>query len=223
MHWGGGTPTHLRAAQLERLHRADRARTSSFSPGAEQLDRGAPARHDASSRSTRSSQLGFTRVSMGVQDLDPHVQEVIHRDQTTRRPSALVARCRERGFDGRQPRPDVRPARADRGDLRDDARRRSRACGPTGSRSTATRTCRGCKRHQRALERTRCPVAVERARLFALALERLGATGYEVIGLDHFALPDRRAASAASSAGTLASQLHGLHDARGAGPGRASA
>ena len=27
--------------------------------------------------------LGFNRVSMGVQDLDPRVQELVHRDQTT--------------------------------------------------------------------------------------------------------------------------------------------
>jgi oxygen-independent coproporphyrinogen-3 oxidase len=42
---------------------------------------------------------------------------------------------------------------------------------------------------QRALEDFALPNSIERAHLFGLALERLSAAQYEVVGLDHFALP----------------------------------
>jgi oxygen-independent coproporphyrinogen-3 oxidase len=44
------------------------------------------------------------------------------------------------------------------------------------------------KKTQTALERHPLPGPVLRARLFATAVERLGGMGYEVIGMDHFAL-----------------------------------
>src|SRR5690606_37750497 len=78
-HWGGGTPTHLGPEQIRRLHRA--------------LDDAFPAAPDAEvsievdPRVTTAEHVealracGFARVSLGVQDFDPHVQAAIHRHQ----------------------------------------------------------------------------------------------------------------------------------------------
>ena len=56
---------------------------------------------------------------------------------------------------------------------------------------------------QRQIDERELPDAAQRARAAALAVERLTAAGYRYIGLDHFALPERRTQRARSTAGTL--------------------
>ena len=71
MHWGGGTPTFLSVAQLRRLHGMLAA---AFELGGEQSIEVDP--HVTTPEQTDLLfDLGFNRVSMGVQDVDPHGAE----------------------------------------------------------------------------------------------------------------------------------------------------
>src|ERR1700722_9925486 len=78
-HWGGGTPSYLTPAQMEDLFGHARERFT-FAPDAEigiEIDPRVTNR--AHLESLRS--LGFNRLSMGIQDFQPKVQETIHRVQ----------------------------------------------------------------------------------------------------------------------------------------------
>ncbi|MCK6447886.1 MAG: oxygen-independent coproporphyrinogen III oxidase [Planctomycetes bacterium] len=185
LHWGGGTPTHLDVGQIERVFDMITRRFK--------LLDGAEVSLEAHPHVTTHEQidvlrrLGFNRISMGVQDLDPHVQKVIHRDQTTEETVDLVAYSRKVGFEGVNL--DLLYGLPEQND---------RTFGSTLDTIAEIKPDRLAvygyahvpwhKEAQRSLEQYRMPTPPERARLFGLALEKLGLAGYEVIGLDHFAL-----------------------------------
>ena len=185
LHWGGGTPTHLKPDELRRLFQIISGRFELL-PGAEISIEVHP--HVTSFEQIDTLvECGFNRISMGVQDLDPHVQEVIHRDQTTEETEALVAYCRAKGIGGvnldlMYGLPEQTEATF-AATLETIARIRPDRLAVYGYAHVPW-----LKRHQTALERYTLPDAPLRARLFYVAVEKLASYGYEVIGLDHFAL-----------------------------------
>ncbi len=184
IHWGGGTPTHLKPDELRRLY-GILSRHLDVQPGAEVSIEVHP--HVTTFEQIDALvDLGFNRVSMGVQDLDPHVQEVIHRDQTTEETEALVAHCRKRGVGGINL--DLMYGLPEQTEATFAATLRTIArIQPDRLAVYGYAHVPWLKRHQTALERYRLPTAPERARLFFVAIEELSKSGYEVIGLDHFA------------------------------------
>jgi oxygen-independent coproporphyrinogen-3 oxidase len=199
MHWGGGTPTFLSVKQLQRLHGLI-SDAFNFLPGAEQSIEVDP--HVTTPEQIDAlTDLGFNRVSLGVQDLDPEVQAVVRRDQTDDETSSLIERFRERGVDGVNV--DLMyglPLQTLEGF--GHTLERIAQMAPDRLAVFGYAHVPWLKPAQKALEKHPMPGPVERARLFGLALERLGSAGYEVIGLDHFA---RRGDSLldALAAGTL--------------------
>lgn len=97
MHWGGGTPTWLSPMQIERLW-------TSLSEVCNLTDR-AEISVEVDPRFTSFDQLkvlrdlGFNRVSLGVQDFDPNVQKAIQRHQPVDLVEKIVDYCRNLGFD----------------------------------------------------------------------------------------------------------------------------
>jgi oxygen-independent coproporphyrinogen-3 oxidase len=186
LHWGGGTPTHLSSAELERLFTI-LAQRFEFLPGAE-LSLEVHPHVTTCEQIDTLAELGFTRISMGVQDFDAHVQSVIGRDQTIEETERLIEHCRARGLTGVNL--DLMYGLPDQDEatfaatLATVARLR-----PDRLAVYAYAHVPWLKKHQTALEQYHLPTPPERARLFHVALERLAASGYEVIGLDHFALP----------------------------------
>ncbi|VDZ55259.1 Oxygen-independent coproporphyrinogen-III oxidase [Serratia odorifera] len=96
MHWGGGTPTYLDKAQISRLVAMLR-QNFDFLPDAEmsievdpreiELDVLDHLRHE-----------GFNRLSMGVQDFNKDVQRLVNREQDEDFIFALIARAKALGF-----------------------------------------------------------------------------------------------------------------------------
>jgi oxygen-independent coproporphyrinogen-3 oxidase len=80
LHWGGGTPTHLTPDQLRDI--------AEYIKGAFRIEPGAEMSVEIDPRELTQSHLdvlrhaGFNRVSMGVQDFDPKVQESVNRIQS---------------------------------------------------------------------------------------------------------------------------------------------
>ncbi|HVS18893.1 MAG TPA: radical SAM protein [Planctomycetota bacterium] len=185
LHWGGGTPTHLTPEQIERLH-GMLTRSFRILPGAEQ---GIEVHPHVTTHAHIDALvgLGFRRVSLGVQDLDTRVQEVVHRYQTTDETRDLVQHCRKVGVTGINV------------DLMYGLPEQSEATfastldtiaelRPDRLAVYAYAHVPWLKPFQKALEAYDLPDGPRRARLFALAIERLAAEGWRVIGLDHFAL-----------------------------------
>jgi oxygen-independent coproporphyrinogen-3 oxidase len=96
-HWGGGTPTYLSPAQMEDLFLHARERFN-FAPDAEiGIEVDPRVTHRAHLETLR--RLGFNRLSMGIQDFQPKVQETIRRVQPYEMTRDLIAVGRELGFE----------------------------------------------------------------------------------------------------------------------------
>lgn len=96
-HWGGGTPTYLSPAQLEDLFAHTRERFS-FARNAEvgiEVDPRVTSREHLEVL----HKLGFNRLSMGIQDFTPLVQETIRRVQPFEMTRDLIQAARDLGFD----------------------------------------------------------------------------------------------------------------------------
>src|SRR6201998_1535768 len=96
-HWGGGTPTYLTPEQIEDLFGAVRARFT-FAADAEigiEVDPRVTSREHLETL----RRLGFTRLSMGIQDFHGEVQKAIHRIQPFELTRDLLIAARDLGFD----------------------------------------------------------------------------------------------------------------------------
>ncbi len=96
LHLGGGSPTFLSDAELasmmEMLQRA-------FKLGAEaEVSIEVDPRTVSSQRLRELRQMGFNRISFGVQDFDPDVQQAVHREQPFELVKELVQEARALQF-----------------------------------------------------------------------------------------------------------------------------
>ncbi|MEX0909516.1 MAG: oxygen-independent coproporphyrinogen III oxidase [Gemmatimonadaceae bacterium] len=187
LHLGGGTPTYFSPAQLTDLlgHTLQHFRPA---PGAE-LALEADPRVTTTDHIDALADLGFNRISFGVQDLTPEVQESINRVQSLEQTAALVEHARRRGFRGinvdliyglplQTPESFERTVDSVIELGIDRAAVYSFAFVPW---------VRG---HQKKIEEDQLPDARTKIALFAIARERFLRAGYEPIGMDHFARPD---------------------------------
>ena len=186
LHWGGGTPTYLAPERITRLA----AKLRSAFRFAEDAEVGVEIdpRVTTPAHLTALSAAGFNRLSMGVQDFDPAVQEAINRVQTYEGTRALVESAREMGFDSVNM--DLiygLPLQTP-----DSFRRtieRILEIGPDRLAVYSYANVPWLKKHQKLLE-TRLPGEREKFEIFRTALARFTEAGYEYIGMDHFARPE---------------------------------
>ena len=97
LHLGGGSPTFLSDAELAQLMAMLR-RNFQLAPGGEysvEIDPRTVTRE----RLAHLAELGFNRLSFGVQDFEPAVQKAVHRIQPAEQVFDLVAASRELGFE----------------------------------------------------------------------------------------------------------------------------
>ena len=97
LHLGGGSPTFLTDDELRELMDMLR-RNFTLEAGGEYSIEVDPRTIDASRLDTLA-ELGFNRLSFGIQDFDPEVQKSVHRVQPAEQVFALAAAARERGFE----------------------------------------------------------------------------------------------------------------------------
>ena len=97
LHLGGGSPTILSDDELRELMDMLR-RNFTLEAGGEYSIEVDPRTIDASRLDTLA-ELGFNRLSFGIQDFDPEVQKSVHRVQPAEQVFALAAAARERGFE----------------------------------------------------------------------------------------------------------------------------
>jgi len=96
VHLGGGSPTFLSPAQITNLwHLLQRHFV--LAPGAEIAVEIDPRRTTLEHLQTLRA-LGFNRVSLGIQDFDPEVQQAVNRAQPYGLVEHVVGWCRELGF-----------------------------------------------------------------------------------------------------------------------------
>jgi oxygen-independent coproporphyrinogen-3 oxidase len=185
-HWGGGTPTYLTPPQMEDLFAHAKARFT-FAPDAEigiEVDPRVTSREHLESL----RHLGFNRLSLGIQDFDPEVQETIHRIQPYEMTRDLIAQARDLGFQsinvdliyGLPYQTSDRFARSVDQTLTLD---------PDRVALFSYAHVPWLRKQQGALA-THLPEGLEKFRIFRAGLEKFLGAGYQFIGMDHFAKPD---------------------------------
>ncbi len=97
LHLGGGTPTFMSDEELRQLMAMLREHFE-FVPGGEYSVEVDPRTVD-DSRLAVLAELGFNRLSFGVQDFDPAVQKAVHRIQPSEQVFQLVQAARRLGFE----------------------------------------------------------------------------------------------------------------------------
>ena len=96
LHLGGGTPTFLAPAELEELVSGILAGVTLAASHEFSIE--ADPRVTTTEHLTVLARLGFRRLSLGIQDFDPKVQEVVHRVQTVEQVRAVTDAARVLGF-----------------------------------------------------------------------------------------------------------------------------
>jgi oxygen-independent coproporphyrinogen-3 oxidase len=207
MHWGGGTPTYLSDAQMTELvyHTArqfhlledDRADYSV------EID----PRTVTQSRIGLLRGLGFNRASLGVQDLDPRVQEAVNRVQPYSMIKDVFGWLRD--FNYRSINTDLiygLPWQSETSLARTVEQLLTLKPERISLYNYAHLPARF--KVQRQISEQTLPSADEKLRMFSRAGEMLESAGYLLIGMDHFALPSDALAQAQND-GTLHRNFQG--------------
>lgn len=187
VHLGGGTPTFFAKENLERILKPILLRTRIDQDRFEASVEVHPG-HTTPEQLSMLHELGFTRISIGVQDFDPEVQRLVNRHQPYEVTKSVTDSARELGF------------KSVNYDLIYGLPRQN----PERFRETVEKTIElrpdrialysfarvpWIKPAQRSYKDEDLPVAGEKRALYELAREMLGLSGYVEIGMDHFALP----------------------------------
>lgn len=189
LHFGGGTPTyhddrqlqHL-IGQLSRHFFLSRAEEREFSI---EID---PRTVD-NDRIACLADMGFNRVSMGIQDFDPAVQKAVNRIQDEDSTLGLIDAARRSGFNS---------VSVDL--IYGLPLQTAKSFETTIDSVLSARPNRisvynyahlpNLFRAQRMIKTKEVPVAEVRLQLLASTVNKLVGAGYVYIGMDHFALPD---------------------------------
>jgi len=187
LHLGGGTPTFFNDAELRELM-AMLQRSFNFVAGGEYAIEVDPRTVDAN-RLAALFQMGFNRLSFGVQDFYPEVQKAVHRIQPAAQVFALVAAARQIGFESINidliyGLPKQTPASFERTLAQVNLLRPDRIA------LYAYAHLPERFKPQRRILAAELPVASSKIAMLASSLNALMEAGYVYVGMDHFALPD---------------------------------
>jgi oxygen-independent coproporphyrinogen-3 oxidase len=187
LHWGGGTPTFLSAEEMTALMSVLRDHFA-FAPDAECSIEIDPRKVGAATVELLA-ELGFNRMSVGVQDFDAAVQLAVNRIQSEAETLAVLDAARANGF------------RSLNVDLIYGLPRQTLR----GFDVTLDKVLRGAPdrialysyahvphlfKPQRRISEADLPSPDTKLAILELAIAKLRDAGYVYVGMDHFARPD---------------------------------
>lgn len=186
MHLGGGTPTFLSAASLEKLLSLilKEVKKSEVFEASIEID---PRRTNHEQLKVLKS-LGFDRVSLGVQDFNPEVQRLVNRIQPFEITEDITKKSRELGF--RSVNFDLIYGLAKQTpDSILDTVRKTIQLKPDRIALYSFALVPWIKPAQRLFKDEDLPVGQAKRELYEIARRELLLAGYVEVGMDHFALP----------------------------------
>ncbi len=194
LHLGGGTPTFLSTENLKVLVSGLLENTN---VDLDQFD----GSLEVDPRRTTADQLkalfdlGFRRVSMGVQDFNEEVQRLINRIQPFSVTKDLTDSAREMGYTSVNfdliyglPKQNL--------ELMKETVRKTIELRPDRIALYSFALVPWIKPQQRLFKDSDLPIGAEKRELYEVSYEMLTEAGYIEIGMDHFALPDDELATA---------------------------
>jgi oxygen-independent coproporphyrinogen-3 oxidase len=188
LHWGGGTPTFLSDEQMVWLMSRTKSLFNVLDNDEGQYSIEIDPREVSSTTLRTLREIGFNRLSLGLQDLDERVQIAVNRVQSAEMTFAVMQQARELGFKSvsldliyglphqswvsfEKTFEKVIEARPDRLSVFNYAHMPTRF------------------KPQRRINEADLPSSAEKLEIMHKAGEKLQAAGYVYIGMDHFALP----------------------------------
>jgi len=194
IHFGGGTPTFLNPEQLSRVVEMIVSRFDALEDCEWAIE--------ANPRVTTTKQLevlyelGFRRVSFGVQDLDPAIQHAINRNQTAEQSWKTLEKARSLGYKSinldlvyglpLQTQHGFRKTLEEVNKMRPDRLAVYSFAYLPGMFKT----------HERAIKEKDLPTPEEKINIYLEAINFFAEAGYVMIGMDHYALPEDELAQA---------------------------
>lgn len=189
LHFGGGTPTYFTPEQLERLMREIKHCFPLAPDNIGEFSIEVDPRTANPVRIGHLRDIGFNRLSFGVQDFDPQVQKAVHRIQTVEETQALIDAAREHEFHS----------------VSIDLIYGLPFQNVIGFNQTLTRVLEADPdrvaiynyahlphlfKPQRRINAEDLPTPDQKLDLLYVCIKRLTDAGYVYIGMDHFAKPD---------------------------------
>jgi oxygen-independent coproporphyrinogen-3 oxidase len=186
LHWGGGTPNYLTKEQTEWLFNLIRENFN-ISPDAEISVEIDPRSVDFEYLKLYRD-LGFNRISAGVQDFNPTVQKAINRIQPYPLMERVVSQIRQLGFkslniDLIYGLPYQTP------ESFKDTVRKTIALNPDRVAVYNFAYVPWLKPLQRRIDPQTLPQPRQKLEMLKIAIEEFTSAGYVYIGMDHFAKP----------------------------------
>lgn len=189
LHFGGGTPTFLNDQQFTKvmeglfnnfgLHHGEQREYSI------EID---PRSVDENTI-PRLAELGFNRLSLGIQDFDPDVQQAVNRLQDEEWTLYLIRQAREHGFRGVSV-DLIYGLPKQTADSFTHTLESVVQAKPDRIAAYSYAHLPEMFRAQRLIRNEDMPSAAEKLALLTRTVEFLTQRGYEYIGMDHFALPE---------------------------------
>jgi oxygen-independent coproporphyrinogen-3 oxidase len=205
LHWGGGTPTFLSDEEMTRLMGILRSRFDFLAEGEYSIE--IDPRSVDPRRAHLLAALGFNRMSLGIQDFDPLVQQAVNRIQTFEQTRDVLLAARDAGFKSVSvdliyglPRQTLEGFRA--------TLDKTLSLAPDRIALYSYAHLPHVFMPQRRIHETELPKPEDKLSLMAMAIETLVEAGYVFIGMDHFARPDDELALA-QKAGKLHRNFQG--------------
>jgi oxygen-independent coproporphyrinogen-3 oxidase len=211
VHLGGGTPTFFAPENLKQILEPILSETKIDRDKFEASVEVHPG-HTSREHLTGLREMGFTRISIGVQDFDPEVQRIVNRHQPYEATKSCTDTARELGYTSVNY------------DLIYGLPKQSiERFGESIDKTIELRPDRialysfalvpWIKPAQRSYTDEDIPKAGEKRALYEMAREKLQTAGYVEIGMDHFALPHDGMAQAQRN-GTLHRNFQGYTETR---------
>ena len=188
LHFGGGTPTYLSADQFAALMADIRTNFNLKRSDDREFSIEVDPRGVEPQMIDTLAELGFNRLSLGIQDFDPAVQAAVNRRQSCEAVSCLVERARAAGFSSISFDLIYGLPHQTTGSF---SRTLQQVIDLAPDRLAVYNYAHLPERFrgQRMISRSDLPQANEKLEILGLAIEQLTSASYIYIGMDHFALP----------------------------------
>lgn len=190
IHLGGGTPTFLHAEQLHRLLSSILSKVSCAKTDFEASIEVDPRRTTYEQLQVLKN-LGFNRVSLGVQDFNEQVQKLINRIQPFEITQKITEQARELGFESVNfdliyglPKQDLK--------MMERTLEQTIKLRPDRIAFYSFALVPWIKPAQRLFSDEDLPQAEQKRELYEFARQKLIESGYLEVGMDHFALATDR-------------------------------
>ncbi|MBL8251672.1 MAG: oxygen-independent coproporphyrinogen III oxidase [Candidatus Competibacter sp.] len=207
LHWGGGTPTFISAAEMRELMRVTGEHFQLLDDDRGEYSIEVDPRETDQDTVALLRELGFNRLSLGVQDFDPAVQKAVNRVQSRAITSHVLAAARREGFKSVSvdliyglPLQSVASFSRTVDDII--------AQNPDRISVFNYAHLPDLFKTQRQFDAAALPPPAVKLEILERTIERLTEAGYVYIGMDHFAKPDDELALA-QQAGTLYRNFQG--------------